>query len=167
MRVLIIEDDGDVASFIRKGLTENGWNVDHADNGKDGLFLAAALVALALKEKTGIPVVYEVRSFFEANWTPNLELEESGEIFRRRMEVERGARPARLGMLADVGQGLLDDAIDVRGRGRRQPVQIAVDLEHDLQLAGPAFLLGSQRREARRKPEVVDLRRPEGVQGRP
>jgi len=33
-------------------------------------------------------VVYEVRSFFEANWTPDLELEESGEIFRRRMAVE-------------------------------------------------------------------------------
>lgn len=61
-------------------------DVIHVSSGRRGF--ETALVALALKEKTGIPVVYEVRSFFEANWTPNLELEESGEIFRRRMEVE-------------------------------------------------------------------------------
>ncbi len=58
----------------------------HVSSGRRGY--ETALVALALKEKTGIPVVYEVRSFFEANWTPDLAREESGEIFRRRMEVE-------------------------------------------------------------------------------
>ncbi|WP_413543253.1 glycosyltransferase family 4 protein [Citricoccus nitrophenolicus] len=61
-------------------------DVIHVSSGRRGF--ETALVALALQEKTGIPVVYEVRSFFEANWTPDLELEESGEIFRRRMEVE-------------------------------------------------------------------------------
>ncbi|VXB20472.1 glycosyltransferase family 4 protein [Citricoccus sp. K5] len=61
-------------------------DIIHVSSGRRGF--ETALVALALKEKTGIPVVYEVRSFFEANWTPDLELEESGEIFRRRMEVE-------------------------------------------------------------------------------
>ncbi|NUL48783.1 glycosyltransferase [Cellulosimicrobium funkei] len=61
-------------------------DVIHVSSGRRGF--ETALVALALKEKTGLPVVYEVRSFFEANWTPDLEVEESGEIFRRRMEVE-------------------------------------------------------------------------------
>lgn len=40
MRILIIEDDRDVASFIMNGLEQAGYTVDRADNGKDGLFLA-------------------------------------------------------------------------------------------------------------------------------
>ena len=35
-----------------------------------------ALVALAIKDRTGIPVVYEVRSFFEANWTDEVRYED-------------------------------------------------------------------------------------------
>jgi two-component system OmpR family response regulator len=40
MRILLIEDDKNVADFIVKGLNENNHIVDHQDNGKDGLFLA-------------------------------------------------------------------------------------------------------------------------------
>ena len=41
MRILVIEDDVEVARFLVKGLSESGHVVDHADNGRDGLFLAA------------------------------------------------------------------------------------------------------------------------------
>ena len=40
MRILIVEDDPHTATFIAKGLTEDGHTVDQADNGRDGLFLA-------------------------------------------------------------------------------------------------------------------------------
>ncbi len=40
MRILLIEDDQNVADFIVKGLNENNHVIDHQDNGKDGLFLA-------------------------------------------------------------------------------------------------------------------------------
>jgi two-component system, OmpR family, response regulator len=40
MRLLIIEDDKNVASFVSKGLQQAGYMVDVADNGKDGLLLA-------------------------------------------------------------------------------------------------------------------------------
>ncbi|MEO8443737.1 MAG: response regulator, partial [Gammaproteobacteria bacterium] len=40
MRILVIEDDAGVASFIIGGLREAGHTVDHATDGKDGLFLA-------------------------------------------------------------------------------------------------------------------------------
>jgi two-component system OmpR family response regulator len=40
VRILIIEDDKDVSSFIMNGLEQAGYTVDGADNGKDGLFLA-------------------------------------------------------------------------------------------------------------------------------
>ncbi len=41
MRILVIEDDKDVAGFVVKGLREAGHTVEHASNGRDGLFLAA------------------------------------------------------------------------------------------------------------------------------
>lgn len=60
--------------------------VIHVSSGRRGY--ETALVALALQRKTGIPVVYEVRSFFEGNWTGETAMEERSEIFRRRMAVE-------------------------------------------------------------------------------
>ena len=41
MKVLLIEDNERVATFVKKGLAEAGHTVDHADNGRDGMFLAA------------------------------------------------------------------------------------------------------------------------------
>lgn len=41
MKVLLVEDNERVAQFVRKGLAEERHTVDHADNGRDGLFLAA------------------------------------------------------------------------------------------------------------------------------
>jgi two-component system OmpR family response regulator len=37
-----VEDDKDVAGLVVKGLREAGHTVQHADNGRDGLFLAAS-----------------------------------------------------------------------------------------------------------------------------
>src|SRR6185503_1244948 len=42
MRILVVEDDKDVAGFVVRGLKEAGHNVEHADNGRDGLFMAAS-----------------------------------------------------------------------------------------------------------------------------
>ncbi len=42
MKVLLVEDNERVAEFVRKGLIEDGHTVDHADNGRDGLFYAAS-----------------------------------------------------------------------------------------------------------------------------
>ncbi|MBK1698177.1 winged helix-turn-helix domain-containing protein [Rhodovibrio salinarum] len=41
MRILVIEDDAEAASYLAKGLRESGYAVDVADEGSDGLFLAA------------------------------------------------------------------------------------------------------------------------------
>jgi len=41
MRILIVEDEKKVASFIKKGLEEEYFSVDTAYNGKDGLVLAS------------------------------------------------------------------------------------------------------------------------------
>jgi two-component system OmpR family response regulator len=42
MKVLLVEDNESVAGFVRKGLSEAGHVVDHANNGRDGMFLAAS-----------------------------------------------------------------------------------------------------------------------------
>jgi two-component system, OmpR family, response regulator len=41
VKILLIEDDRQTADYIAKGLREHGHVVDHAANGRDGLFLAA------------------------------------------------------------------------------------------------------------------------------
>lgn len=40
MRILLVEDEAKVASFVKRGLKEAGYAVDTAENGEDGLFLA-------------------------------------------------------------------------------------------------------------------------------
>jgi two-component system OmpR family response regulator len=41
VKVLLVEDNERVSNFVRKGLSEAGHTIDYADNGRDGMFLAA------------------------------------------------------------------------------------------------------------------------------
>lgn len=95
MRVLIIEDDRDVASFIQKGLSQAGWNVDHADDGKDGLFLAttekydALIVDRMLPGIDGLTVIRTLRA--SSNSTPALILSALGEVEDRVSGLRAGS----------------------------------------------------------------------------
>jgi DNA-binding response OmpR family regulator len=40
MRILLVEDDSRVASFIRRGLREEHYTVDVSKDGEEALFLA-------------------------------------------------------------------------------------------------------------------------------
>jgi two-component system OmpR family response regulator len=42
MKILLVEDNERVSRFVVKGLQEAGHTADHADNGRDGMFLAAS-----------------------------------------------------------------------------------------------------------------------------
>jgi two-component system OmpR family response regulator len=42
MKLLVVEDNERVALFLKKGLTESGHTVDHAANGRDGMFFAVS-----------------------------------------------------------------------------------------------------------------------------
>ncbi len=67
MRILIIEDDSETASYVAKGLSENGYLVDVADNGKQGLLQAVggdydlAIVDRMLPELDGLSIVETLR----------------------------------------------------------------------------------------------------------
>jgi two-component system OmpR family response regulator len=94
VRILVIEDDKDVASFIRNGLTQAGCNVDHAANGKDGLFLAttesydALVVDRMLPGIDGLTVIRTLRA--SANTTPVLILSALGEVDDRVKGLKAG-----------------------------------------------------------------------------
>ncbi|HRI16560.1 MAG TPA: response regulator transcription factor [Verrucomicrobiota bacterium] len=68
MRVLVIEDDPKIASFVTKGLKQSGFAVDHAADGDEGLQLAettnydAAVVDVMLPKLDGISVVQRLRA---------------------------------------------------------------------------------------------------------
>ena len=67
MRVLVIEDDDKIASFIVNGLKQAGFVADRADNGEDGLHLAstehydAAVVDLMLPRLDGLSIIENLR----------------------------------------------------------------------------------------------------------
>src|SRR6266550_2488674 len=42
MKILVVEDDRETASYLVKGLNESGYTVDRASDGRDGLFLATS-----------------------------------------------------------------------------------------------------------------------------
>ena len=44
MRLLLVEDDQKIALFVKTGLKEAGFAVDHVADGEDGLHLAPNLV---------------------------------------------------------------------------------------------------------------------------
>jgi DNA-binding response OmpR family regulator len=67
MRILLVEDDEKIASFILGGLRQSGFAVDHAANGPDGLHLAAtepycvAIIDVMLPGLDGLQVIEELR----------------------------------------------------------------------------------------------------------
>jgi two-component system OmpR family response regulator len=67
MRILLVEDDPKIASFIIKGFKAEGFAVDHAQNGVDGLHLAltepysAAIIDIMLPQKNGLSLIEEMR----------------------------------------------------------------------------------------------------------
>jgi two-component system OmpR family response regulator len=67
MRILLVEDDLNIASFILKGLKEAGFAVDHAANGEDGLDLVlnepydAAIIDIMLPKLDGLTLIEELR----------------------------------------------------------------------------------------------------------
>jgi len=68
MRILVIEDDPKIASFIVNGLKQSGFAVDHCSDGEDGLARAqaisydAAVVDIMLPKLDGLSVIRELRN---------------------------------------------------------------------------------------------------------
>jgi two-component system OmpR family response regulator len=150
---LVIEDDKDVASFIRNGLMQAGCNVDHAGNGKDGLFLAttesydAIVVDRMLPGVDGLTVIRTLRA--SANTTPVLILSALGEVDDRVKGLKAGGDDYLVKPFAFSELLARLEALARRSKnGGDAPATIlrAADLEMDL-----------LRREVRRGGQTIDL----------
>ena len=95
MRLLLIEDDADVATYIAKGLSEAGHTVDLAHDGKSGLGLATTedydvmIIDRMLPGVDGLSIVKSVRA--ADIHTPILILSALGEVDDRVEGLKAGA----------------------------------------------------------------------------
>ena len=94
MRILIIEDDIETASYIKKGLQEAGHVVDCTGEGKEGLLLAtteeydALVIDRMLPQMDGLTIVKTIRAS-DIN-TPALILSALGEVDDRVQGLKAG-----------------------------------------------------------------------------
>lgn len=67
MRLLLVEDDLKIAFFVKTGLEESGFAVDHAEDGEDGLHLALTepydlcIIDIMLPKIDGLTIIAELR----------------------------------------------------------------------------------------------------------
>jgi|TARA_R110002049_G_scaffold1628_13_gene12315 two-component system OmpR family response regulator len=84
MRILVIEDDKDVAAYLVNGLKENDHVVDHSADGKAGLLLAASetydvmVIDRMLPSMDGLSIIKTIRA--TGNQTPVLILSALGDV---------------------------------------------------------------------------------------
>jgi len=67
VRILVVEDDEKIASFIIKGFKQNGFAVDYAVDGEEGIHMAiietydAAVIDIMLPKLDGLSIIEKLR----------------------------------------------------------------------------------------------------------
>ncbi len=139
MRLLVIEDDAETAAYLLKGLREAGHAVDHAGNGKDGLFLAASepydgmVVDRLLPQVDGLTIVATLRA--SGNHAPVIILSALGEVDDRIRGLRAGGDDYLVKPFSFAELLARLEAVMRRGRGNQaEPVTVlrAGNLEMDL-----------------------------------
>ncbi len=137
MRLLVIEDDEKIASFIIKGFKSAGFAVDHSADGEAGLDLAltetydAAIIDLMLPKLNGLRVIEKIRAQKVA--TPVIILSAKGAVDDRVKGLQAGSddylvKPFAFSELLARVQALIR-----RASGASEPTRLQVaDLSMDL-----------------------------------
>lgn len=95
MRILIVEDEQKAAKYLKKGLAENGFSVDIATDGEDGLHLASTeaydliILDVMLPLRGGWSIIQELRA--AGNDTPVIFLSARDTVHDRVHGLELGA----------------------------------------------------------------------------
>jgi two-component system, OmpR family, response regulator len=137
MRILVIEDDKEAATWLLKGLTESGHVADHAVDGEEGLALArekvhdVLIVDRMLPRLDGLTMIQTLRA--EGVTAPVLILSALGDVDERVKGLRAGgddylAKPYAFSELLARIEGLSRR----RHQGPQQTRLKAVDLEMDL-----------------------------------
>lgn len=151
MRVLVVEDDRKIASFVVNGLKQAGFAVDHAADGEDGLLKAetlsydAAVMDLMLPKLDGLGLIKQLRA--KGSHTPVLILSAKASVDDRVRGLQAGGddyltKPFAFSELLARVQALIR-----RATHATEPTRLAVgDLTLDLLT-----------REVRRGAEPIEL----------
>ena len=137
MRILLVEDDTKIASFIIKGLKAEGFAVDHEDNGEDGLHMAltepydAAVIDIMLPKMDGLSLVENIRR--EKLKTPIIILSAKGEVDDRVKGLQTGAddyltKPFAFSELLARLQALIRRSSDVAEPSKLTVADISMNL---------------------------------------
>jgi DNA-binding response OmpR family regulator len=95
MKILIVEDDGAIATMLRRGLEDARYQVDHAQDGLEGLTLATenayslVVLDLMLPQMDGVRVCQALRA--KKNRTPILMLTARDSVDDRVKGLDAGA----------------------------------------------------------------------------
>jgi two-component system OmpR family response regulator len=137
MRILLVEDDLKIASFIVKGLRATGYAVDHATDGGEGLHLAltqpydTAIIDIMLPKLDGLALIGRMRK--EKVNTPVIILSAKDSIDDRVKGLQTGGddyltKPFAFSELLARVQALIR-----RGSGLAEPTRLTVgDLSMNL-----------------------------------
>jgi two-component system OmpR family response regulator len=137
MRILVVEDDKKIASFVMKGLKEAGFAVDLAINGEDGLHQAltapydAAIIDIMLPKLDGLQLIEELRR--QKVNTPVLILSAKRSVDDRVRGLQKGGddyltKPFAFSELLARVQALIR-----RAQGSAEPTSLTIgDLSLDL-----------------------------------
>ncbi|MBI3611514.1 MAG: heavy metal response regulator transcription factor [Nitrospirae bacterium] len=136
MHILIVEDDTKTAAYLRKGLSENGFIVDAADTGEDGLHLARTgdydliILDVMLPEQDGWSVITGIRQ--SGKPTPVLFLTARDSVQDRVKGLELGADDYLVKPFAFSELLARIHSILRRGPARQLELLRIADLEIDL-----------------------------------
>ena len=137
MRILLVEDDVKIASFVVKGLRSAGYAVDHAIDGQDGLNMAlnepydAAIIDIMLPKLDGLSLIEMMRK--EKVNTPVIILSAKGSVDDRVKGLQIGGddyltKPFAFSELLARVQALIR-----RAGGQSEPMRLTVgDLSMNL-----------------------------------
>ena len=139
MRILVVEDDKDVAGFVVKGLKEAGHVVEHAGTGRDGLFMAVSETfdAIILDRMLpggvdGLKLLETLRG--QGNNTPVLFLSAMAQVDDRVKGLKAGGDDYMTKPFAFAELLARVEALSRRGRAETGPTTklVVADLEMDL-----------------------------------
>ena len=153
MRVLLIEDDPEVAAFVAKGLNESGHTVDQSGDGKDGLFLATTesydvlIVDRMLPGVDGLTIVKTLRG--AGDTTPILILSALGEVDDRVKGLRAGGDDYLVKPFAFSELSARVDGLARRGRSSNDP---------ETRLEVGDLVMDRLARDVRRGDTLIDLK---------
>ena len=153
MRLLLVEDDPTISSFILKGMKAEGYAVDHASDGQEGLHMAvtepydAAIIDVMLPKLDGLSVIEKMRK--QKVNTPVIILSAKGSVDDRVKGLQVGGddylpKPFAFSELLARVRALIR-----RGSGLSEPTRLTVG-DLTMNLLNREVTRGGQRIELQR-----------------